>query len=385
MTETAIQKTEKQRRTVMQSLAENQEKIEQALAGSLDPVQFMSICARVFNSTPKLREAPWHSFVIACVEAAQLGLTPGNVLGECYIIPRWNRDTESQWAYFQLGYRGAMKLARRGGELLDISPELVFENDEFHESKGTSRSIHHVPWYCMGHEEGGEVIAAYCTAKLKTGEVAFRTITREDIDKARARTATKWAECSNVWRDHFEAMALKTAVHRLAKFLPIPDAAKEAIIRDEYREAGVDEATITVDGYAAQRQAMLENPDLKLREAHKAAMGKAWRRAIKFCERAGVEMTRSNGVFYSLIMFLASDADPWPAGVENRGEQLKLLERAIGHLDQWAAAGDEGDALCAEFAAFVNGQAVEEHFEDEPLPDWEARAEEQFEASQGGE
>jgi recombination protein RecT len=388
--ETANEKKQEKRLTVMESLEMNQDKIEKALAGTLDPVQFMSVCASAYRATPKLKQAPWESFVLACVEAAQLGLTPANAMGECYIVPRWNRNTGGQWATFLIGYRGMMKLARRSNEIVEIAPELVYENDEFHESLGTKRELHHVRWYCLGHDEPGEITHAYSTVTLKSGKVLFHVVERADLDKAASKSGDpRDSNPSNVWREWFGPMSLKTAIRRHAKFLPIPDAVKEAMMRDEYRVVGQDDSVMTAEAVEAERHVMLEDPGLKERKALASAMGKAWRRAEKFCKQAGVMFSRENiAPFHRLIMWLSSDGDPWP---DDRAEQIRSLEIAIGQLDQWADAGEEGRALCMEFAQYNDSGAAYETFgEDEPFADFEeksdpAKDDAASEASQGGE
>lgn len=381
--EKAIQKQTKGP-TVLDRLGEKSEQFEQALSGYMETDKFMSICTSCFVANPKLRDVPWQSFVLACMEAAQLGLTPGSVLGDCYIVPRWNKNMGQKWATFLIGYRGMMKLIRRSGNVVEIAPELVRENDEFHESLGTKRGLHHIPWYCVGEDEGGAVTHAYSTVTLDSGKVLFNVIYRDEIDKAARMSGNPRDESmSNVWRDHWDAMALKTGIRRHAKFLSMPDEVKEAIVRDEYRAFGEDEAAMTVEQRETERELMLADPGLKLRKAHASAMDKAWRRGIKFCSAAGVEFDRQNiGPFHRLVMWLSSDGDPWP---NDKAEQLECLETAVKHLDKWLAS-DDGEALCAEFSHFIHGEAAAEAFGDD-APAWSdpAKDDAAFEAAQGGE
>ncbi len=392
MTEKAIDKTEPRRMTVMESLAQNQEKIEQALGGALDPVQFMSVCASIYTSTPKLKEAPWQSFVLACVEAAQLGLKPGSVLGDCYIVPRWNRNTRCQWATFLIGYRGMMKMIRRGGDFVDIIPELVYENDEFHESKGTNRGIHHVPWYCLGHEESGEVVAAYSTATANDGRVLFNVIDRATIDKAASLSGDPRnpEKVSDAWRDHWDSMALKTALRRHAKFLPAPDVIKEAIVRDEYRDAGIEDNTLSGDAYEAEREAIKAIPEVKARRAIDGAQQLAWPKVAKFVKEAtGRGGDLSDSEFQRCVSWLVGWKSVWPKG---REEAAELILEANADLVAWnKRKGDARQRLCEEYAAHEVESAIIDTFgNDEPFLDHidPAKADAAFEADQaakGGE
>lgn len=227
--------------TVRGMLTQNQGEITKALGKELDPTQFVRICMTTYQrGGEQMMKADPRSFVAACVEAAQLGLTPDTILGECYLIPRWNKDADCILVNFQLGYQGLIKIARRGGEVSDIAAEVVYENDRFEVFLGTDRRIVHTPWFSCGKKEPGEVIAAYATAKLRDETIAFKVVPRAELDKAAERsgkpTDKKW---SSVWRDHYDTMAMKTAARRLCKWLPLPDKTKRVISRDDLRDEGI--------------------------------------------------------------------------------------------------------------------------------------------------
>lgn len=388
--DTAIAKTEPPR-TIFTSLAPHADQIGRALQGSIPEEQFMRIIATVWLKSPSLQKANFGSFVIAVVEAAELGLVPGNVLGEAYIVPRWNKDAGCMWAYFQLGYRGACKLARRGGEIVDIQPELVYANDQFDELKGTRRGIEHRAWYCVGAEEPGEVIAGYCTARHKDGTFSFRTIPRSEIDKAcKASGDPRKDKESNVWRDHWEAMALKTCVHRLSKFLPMPDNAKEAIIRDEYREAGVSERIISAGDLdpdsirIANARLDPANDERKALEKSTAKEHTDKRKEIKVrTDRikespAGEKFFKASNAnrdteTMTAFVLWSAQVDEYP---EDMGEQVEVLEKSLEFLVKWSTAEpDEAQELAEEFDVLVNGT---------PEANADARAEVAFDAAQGG-
>lgn len=235
---------------VRHHLERMRDELEKALAKRIDVDQFIRVCATEFNTGgARMREADPLSFIAACVEAAQLGLSPNGALGECYLIPRKkNEKVNGEWrsrtiVSCQLGYPGLVKLARRGGDVLDVSAEVVHANDEFSVRLGTARGIEHTPWYCLGHADPGEIIAAYATAEIRgAAKPAFRVLARAELEDAARRSGNpKSDDWSDVWTEHFAAMARKTAVTRLCKLLPIPDAAREAVNRDERRELNIEE------------------------------------------------------------------------------------------------------------------------------------------------
>jgi phage RecT family recombinase len=132
----------------------NEQKLTAALMERVDPKHFIQACmTHYLSGGSNMSKVDPLTFVKACVEAAQLGLKPDPVLGECYIIPRQisikkpDKTWEKKWvAQFQMGYRGVAKLVRRSDRVRDISPHVVYANDHFDVRLGTDGQIEHPPW-----------------------------------------------------------------------------------------------------------------------------------------------------------------------------------------------------------------------------------------------
>lgn len=349
--------------TIHSALAGQAQEIDKALANAIPRDQFLRICATVWQTGgAKMHKADFRSFIGAVVEAAQLGLKPDNVLGECYFIPR------KGVVCFQMGYRGAMKLARRGGEVTDIQPEIIYANDEYRPMYGTSRGIHHVPWWAVGAKEPGEIVAAYCTAQLRSGVTSYRVVERSEIDEICKKSGNPFNDSpSNVWRDHFAAMAMKTAVLRLCKFLPIPDDAKRAIIREEYRDAGVPEHSITVeaiDDEAAMIADLRQDPkeiervaiekETTTQARQQAALVAATRKRLwnseageRFFKAAGAKRDTPN---VNKFIKFATDSDA-------TGD-IEVLRTAQDFLVQWVTEpnAEEAEETVSKFAKIVSGE-----------------------------
>lgn len=245
----------KQRVSQMRGLLDkNAPQLVKALESRIDVEHFQRIVMTTYQrGGDRMLEADPISFLMAVVEAAQLGLKPDPNLGECYLIPRWNKAAQRVLIDFQVGYKGLLKLVRRSGAVADIQAEIVYQNDDFAVELGTSRSISHVPWYCAGADEPGEIVAAYATAVMSDGTAVFsRPLVYQDlVRRAEMSGRPGNKDWSNVWRDHFESMARKTAARDLCKWLPMPDDVAAAVTRDEYRESGVEvDPVIEVEGYA---------------------------------------------------------------------------------------------------------------------------------------
>jgi recombination protein RecT len=75
----------------------------------------------------------------------------------------------------------------------------------------------------------------YAVAKLEGGEPIFTVLTRNEIEKYRNRSR---ASKSGPWVTDFEAMALKTGIRRLFRWLPKSAEMARAAAIDEAPEIG---------------------------------------------------------------------------------------------------------------------------------------------------
>lgn len=181
--------------------------IAAALPAHLTPERLARIVTTVMRRTPSLAKCDQASFIGAVMTCAQLGLEPGPT-GQAYLVPYGNECT------FILGYRGMLELARRSGQVETIYARPVYELDKFHVQYGLDEQLTHEP-YMDG--DGGELKYVYAVAKYKNGGHNIAVMSRSAVDKIRARSR---AGKSGPWVTDYEAMALKTVVRQLAKWMP---------------------------------------------------------------------------------------------------------------------------------------------------------------------
>ncbi len=142
-----------------------------------------------------------------------------------------------------LGFRGLVALARRSGEIVSITAEIVFQKDKFEAIEGTGGHLVHQPdWFA---EDRGVPRGAYAFAKLKGGGEQWIVMGRRAIESIRAKSK---AVNSGPWkRDKerpneisFEELEMwkKTAVRRIFKLLPVTIETAQAIDEDDDREFG---------------------------------------------------------------------------------------------------------------------------------------------------
>lgn len=194
----------------------------------LTPERMIKVAISATMRTPKLLECTPESFVLAIMNCAELGLEPGGSLGHAYLVPfkkSW-KDAQGRWqsrmeVQMIPGYRGLIALARRSAELSTISAHTVHEHDRYSVQFGDDERIIHEPKL---DGERGPIVGAYAIARLRDGGIAREYLTREDLEKIRA--SSKSAD-EGPWSDWTDEMSRKSAVRRLAKFLPLsPELAK---------------------------------------------------------------------------------------------------------------------------------------------------------------
>ena len=188
--------------------------------------RFARVCVTAFRQSPALQNCSLPSILGAMMTCAQLGLEPNTPSGFAYLIPRWNSKLRSNECQFQVGYRGLIELAYRSGAIASLNADVVYrqevESGLFSYTSGVRPSIEHRIDLLNGSARTGnpaDIVAAYACAVLKSGEPVIRVIPRRDIDKAMAVSGGKSGP-SAVWKSHYAEMAIKTAIHRLAKWLP---------------------------------------------------------------------------------------------------------------------------------------------------------------------
>lgn len=213
--------------------------IARALPKHMDADRLARMALTTLKSTPKLLECTQSSLLGALMLSAQTGLEPGP-LGHVYFVPRkiknkrtGNYEDECQW---MLGYKGIIELARRSGQLASIEAREVCELDEFSYAYGLDEELVHKPY--MGGDRG-PIVAVWGLAKFKDGGHYFVVLSRSDIDAAKARSDSAKAGYGP-WITDYAAMARKTAIRRMAPYLPLSPEQAGAIAQDETVHSSID-------------------------------------------------------------------------------------------------------------------------------------------------
>lgn len=222
--------------------------IARALPKHMTADRMARIALTEVRKTPALTKCKPESLFGAVIQASQLGLEPGSALGQCYLIPF------GQEVQFLIGYRGMIDLARRSGQIVSLEAHPVYEGDKFDCAFGLQSDLKHVPdWDNASRADPAKLRFVYAVAKLKDGGVQFEVMSRGEVDAIRARSK---AGRSGPWVTDYVAMAMKTVIRRLFKYLPVSIEMAQAIGQDEMAEADISQD----NGYVIEGVATDETP-----------------------------------------------------------------------------------------------------------------------------
>jgi recombination protein RecT len=220
--------------TPIQNMIEQSVKeLGRALPSHMNAERLVRIALTTLRLNPKLYQCEPRSFLGALFQCAQLGLEP-NIEGQAYIIPYNTRGVLV--AQFQVGYKGYVELFFRHQNAVSLSMEKVCRNDQFTYNLGSGEVSHVLPDF---DKDRGEVIAYYAAATMKNGGRAVKVMSKKEVEAFAKRFSKCWDRQANnfmagtPWKEHFDAMAMKTVLKQLMKLVPRSIEIQKAIAMDE--------------------------------------------------------------------------------------------------------------------------------------------------------
>lgn len=214
MNETKALAPRKRQQTLKDLLEKAKPALSQVLPRHLTAERVVKIALAATSRTPLLLQCTPQSILQAVMQASQLGLEPGSVLGSAYLVPFKNKNGTMECTLIP-GYRGLIDLARRSGQIQSIEARVVYANDDFDYAFGLDVVLRHKPAL---DAEPGEIVAVYGVAHLKDGGVQVEVMRRAEVDAIRKRSR---ASGSGPWVTDYAEMARKTVIRRLCKYLPL--------------------------------------------------------------------------------------------------------------------------------------------------------------------
>ena len=242
---------------LQQMLASNYKAIQSLVPKHVTPERLTRLGINAASRNPKLFECDPMTLVGAIVNCAALGVEP-NLIGHAYILPFYNNKTKQMEAQFQLGYKGAIDLARRSGELKQLYAHEVYEGDEFHYSYGLNKDLVHIP---AGETDPSKMTHVYAVYHLKDGGSDFVVMSRNQIEEHRDRfSKSKYKDqIIGPWKDHFVEMAKKTVIIRLLKTAPLSIERENGEVQHIGELVAADNSVSKIRQSAVTQQTVVEN------------------------------------------------------------------------------------------------------------------------------
>lgn len=188
---------------------------------------FLASVMQVANS-PMLKNADPATVINAAMMAATLDLPINNNLGFAYIVPFNNRKAGTTEAQFQLGWKGYVQLAQRSGQFSRIAATPVYQGQIVSENP------------LMGYEfdwsvkPQGNPIGYVAFFKLLNGFTADLYMTVDEVSRHASKYSQTYKRGFGVWKDNFDAMALKTVLKLLlSKQAPLSIEMQSAVLADQ--------------------------------------------------------------------------------------------------------------------------------------------------------
>jgi recombination protein RecT len=229
-------------------------------ASRTKPETLIRLAVFEFSQNPGLRACSPETIYASLILAAQIGLEPSGIRGECYLVPFRGKCTLIP------GWRGLVKLARQSKAVKSIYAHVAYERDDFKVYLGSDVRIVHEP-YLGG--DAGAIVAAYAVAKMDNGEIDVEVMTLAELEYLKSKSA---GANNPSYRDWEDQMYRKAPLRRLAKRLPLGDDFFKASKVDELAEAGETErigAFIDIDAAGdggGEAQTIQESVGAKLAE-----------------------------------------------------------------------------------------------------------------------
>lgn len=224
--------TEQRPATLADQIKSMESQFAMAAPKGAEASQLVRDALTCLRQNPKLAQCTPQSVLGGLMTCAQLGLRPG-VLGHAYLLPFWDKRQGGQVAQLIIGYQGLIELAHRSGQIQSLIARTVYANDVFEVDYGLDDKLIHKP--CMDRDKG-QPVAYYAVAKFTTGGHAFFVMSHLEMLEYRdehAKARNKQGQVFGPWADNFEAMAHKTCVRQLSKWMPKSTELATAIAADD--------------------------------------------------------------------------------------------------------------------------------------------------------
>lgn len=227
-------------RNVQSWLVSMKDQLSMALPKHVTADRIIRLALTVVRRNPELLRCSKESLLGAIMQSAQLGLEPG-IGNQAHIIPYKNKGRME--AQFQIGYEGYIDLMYRNPRVEKIFGNVVYENDFFEAEYGTADKFVHRPL----DKDRGVPVKYYVYVKLKGAEAIYLVMSKEDVKRHAKQYSKAFGSEYSPYKTSFDAMALKTCVRQIQRWIPKSIELRDAESRDYSVRPGIEDTFDRVD------------------------------------------------------------------------------------------------------------------------------------------
>ena len=222
--------------------------------------RFLQLCRRLGQRNPDILLCTVASLENALKDSAALGLDPTGLMGLGYIIPFTNKRGDKE-ATFIPGYHGLIDMVYRTKKVAGLTVKLVHKDDDWQYEAGLAPILRHCPRFTgtIEYDNRADLVAGYLIWQdvMDGKPVATRHIWMWAEEIERVRRMSKQTDRSGetkygTWRDHYQAMALKTVIRAAIKLMPLtPEVSSDldyALGKEDEKMGMVDDFIDVVPG-----------------------------------------------------------------------------------------------------------------------------------------
>lgn len=213
---------------------------------------FLTSITNVVQNNDLLQKAEVNSIILAAAQAASLDLPINPNLGFAAIIPFNDRKSGKCVAQFQIMRDGWVDLCLRTGQFEYIANEIVYEGELVERNRFTDTYV-----FDETKRTSDKIVGYMASFKLTNG---YRKTVYMTVEEAKAhgmQYSQTFKKGYGLWKDAFNAMALKTCLKTLLKkFAPKSiESIAQAIEKDQASFVGdIDNAqAVYVDNQKEER------------------------------------------------------------------------------------------------------------------------------------
>ena len=206
--------------------------------------QFITSISSVVQNNALLQKAEVNSIIMGAAVAASMDLPLNANLGYAALVP-FNSKGGGCFAQFQIMTKGWTELFIRTGQCQSLINEIVYEGQLVKKNKFTGEYV-----FDEDAKKSNKIIGYMAYFRLTNGYEKTEFMTVEEVKAHAQRFSQTFRSGAGIWKDSFDAMALKTVLKKLlTKWAPKSIEIQKAALFDQAVVDGnvedIDSAKIT--------------------------------------------------------------------------------------------------------------------------------------------